>query len=273
MSKYFVLNPKLERQNKSAITEARLAREAISHETFLQNRAASETKLASEDNLTHIEGRVVVKIDIDSKDSWTFESGQKIEYKRRFNNFNQREASPVNCHVISGEGINKGAEILVHPNAIHESNRIYDYKDSNDTIRYYSILNEMCFAWHDGNEWKPIEPFEFALRVYKQYEGVISNIDPEVIKNVLFVTTGEYKNKAVKTLVACDYEVIFQGRNGREQSLIRFRPSGDPKTKREEEAIAILDDITEGVLSGKYLVGYTISNAKTIQEINPQSRP
>ncbi len=273
MSKYFVVNPKLESQDKATLNEIRISKENISHGTFLKTREVSIDKLSEEDNLIHVEGRVVVKIDIDSKDSWTFESGQKIEYKRRFNNFNQREASPVNCHVISGDGMNKGAEILVHPNSIHESNRIYDYKDSNDTIRYYSILNEMCFAWHDGKEWRPIEPFQFGLRVFKQYEGVISNIDPEVVKNVLFVTSGEFKNKVVKTIVACDYEIVFQGRNGREQSLIRFRPSGDPKTKREEEAIAIHEDLTDKVLSGEYLVGYTISNAKTIQEINPHDRP
>ena len=66
----------------------------------------------------------------------------------------------------------------------------------------------------------------------------------------------------VKTLVACDYQIIYQGKNGREENLIRFRPMGDPKNKREEEAIAILNDETKKVLSGEYLIGFTTSDAK-----------
>lgn len=262
MSKFFVVNPVSETQNKTLLNELRQELEVKRNTIFTNTRTEIQNQLLTEDNLKHTEGRVIVKIDIDSKDSWTFENGQKIEYKRRFNNFNQRETQPVNCIVISGEGIKKGAEILIHPNGLHDANRIFDYKDSIDTIRYYSILDEMCYAWFDGEEWQPIKPYDFALRVFKPYDGVITNIEPELVKDVLFVTTGEFKNKVVKTLVACDYEIVFQGRNGREQSLIRFRPSGDPKTKREEEAIAIHEDITEAVLEGKYLVGYKISDAK-----------
>ncbi len=43
-----------------------------------------------------------------------------------------------------------------------------------------------------------------------------------------------FAGKVVATLKAVDYEVIFQDTNGRENRIIRFRPFGDPKTKREE---------------------------------------
>ena len=39
--------------------------------------------------------------------------------------------------------------------------------------------------------------------------------------------------------------------------IIRFRPDGDVKNDYEPEAQAVLDEITEGVLSGKLLVGYS----------------
>jgi len=266
MGKHFLVNPSVGFQDKSVINEVREEKENLYKTLFTQKRETDNKKLTEADSLKHIAGRVVVKIDIDSKDSWTFEDGTKIEYKRRFNNFNTRETNPVNAIVISGENIIAGAEILIHPNAIHDSNRIFNYKDSNDSIRYYSIHNDMCFAWHDGNEWQPIAPYEFALRIFKPYEGLIANIEPEQIKDVLWVTTGELKDKAVKTLIACDYQIVYQGKNGREQSLIRFRPFGDEEKKREEEAICILDYITEKVLSGKYLVGITISDAKQLNE-------
>ncbi len=267
MSKHFLVNPNIQYQDKEIVNRIIQEREVVFNDTFSLRRKEDISKLSEEDNLRHVEGRVVVKIDIDSKDSWTFENGQKIEYKRRFNNFNVRETMPVNAIVISGEGINKGSEILVHPNSIHDSNRIFDYKDSNDNIRYFSIQSEMCFAWYDEEEkeWRGIYPYELGLRVFVPYEGLISGIEPKQLKDTLFVLTGDLRNKVVKTLSACDYQIIFQGKNGREQSIIRFRPSGHPEVKREEEAIAILNEETKKVLSGKYLVGFTTSDAKPIK--------
>jgi len=264
MGKVFLLSPEVKYQDKSVIKEGESRKEAIVREHGLSINKKSKEKISEEDNLRHLEGRVVVKIDVEYKNKHTFSSGLTIDRPRQFNNFNKRETEPVNAVVISGTGIDKDSEILVHPNSIHDSNRIFDYKDSNDNIRYYSIQNDMCFAWYDENkqEWKGIYPYELALRVFIPYSGALIGIEPKVMKDTLFVLTGELKNKVVRTLVACDYECVYQGRNGQEQSLIRFRPFGEPKLKREEEAIAILNDVTEKVLSGKYLVGYTISDAK-----------
>lgn len=264
MAKHFVVNPKIERSSKETVDRIRREEETVLKQSEISKIQQNERKIAEEDNLRFVPGRVIVKINTDYKNFWTFEDGTKIRYERQFNNFNVRETNPVNAIVISGEGINPNSEILIHPNSIHESNRICDYKDSNDNVKYYSIEKDMCFAWYDGEKWQPIPPFDFALRIFKPYAGMLENIYPTQIKDTLWVTTGELKGNAVKTLIACDYQIVFQNREGREQSLIRFRPFGDEEKKREEEAICVLGDVTEKVLSGQYLIGLTLSDAKTL---------
>jgi hypothetical protein len=269
MGKYFLVNPKAGTTDKGLLGELMMGKAMTKLKAEDKKDEEELSQLSQKDNLKHIQGRVVLKIDMDGKDYHVFESGLRIERKRRFDNLNQREVSPVNAIVISGENIKEGAEILIHPNAVHDSNRIFDYKDSNDNIRYYSIHNEMCFAWHDGEDWQPIYPYEFALRVFKPYEGLIAGIEPTQLKDTLFVTSGMLQGKVCKTLKACDYEIVFQDKNGREGNLIRFRPFGHPEKKMEEEAIAELHDVTEKVLSGKFLVGISLSDAKPLKENVP----
>jgi len=231
-----------------------------------------KSKLEEEDNLIHTEGRIVVKLDIKNKDSHTFEGGLTIKRERNFNNFNRRETQPVNCIVISGYDIPKGAELLVDHNAFHETNRINDYKNTfeneeSDRVRYFSIETYECYAWRMGvEEWRPIPPFEFAMRVIKPYNGILQGIEPTVLKDTLYVTSGELKGNVVRTLIGCDYQIVFQTEHGVEGSLIVFRPFGDEKRKMEEEAICILHNETEQVNSGELLIGYSIKDAKQISE-------
>jgi hypothetical protein len=93
---------------------------------------------------------------------------------------------------------------------------------------------------------------------------MISGIAPKRLIDYLFVTSGELKNKVVKTLKACDYEIVFMDKNGQEGNIIRFRPFGIEKLEREPEAICIMDDMTNEVLDGKLLVGLTPRDAKPI---------
>lgn len=226
--------------------------------------------------LNCVPGRVIVSVDRESKNSWKFEDGTVIRYERDFNNLNRRETQPVNATVISGDNIAAGAQILIHPNASSETNQIHNYQKlsgevTGSDIGYYSIPEEMCFAWLDGESWKAIAPYETALRVFIPYRGVIEGIEPSVLKDTLYVTSGELKGMVVATLKACDYQIVFQDVNGREGNLIRFRPYGDEKTKREPEAIAILNEATMMVNSGEYYVGITVSDAKPIA-IEPTKR-
>ena len=215
-----------------------------------------------------VEGRVIISVDHEKKNSHTFEDGTTIRLERDWNNLNRRETQPVNAIVIDGEGIKDGAEILIHPNIIHESYKVLNYKPLSGSvegsdIKIYSCPIEQCFAWLDGEEWKPLKNFEFGLRVYRPYEGMLEGIEPKLVPDVLYVTTGSMKGSIVRTLKACDYEIVFQGLQGREERLIRFRHFPDEDNEREE-VIAIDGYLTDLVNEGKLLVGLTPLNAKTI---------
>lgn len=223
--------------------------------------------------LKHTEGRVVVSVNLEGKNTHKFADGTVIRLERQYNNLNRRETEPVNAMVISGENIPVGSEILIHPNCTHDVNKIFNYKNLSgkeeaSDVKYYSVREEDCFLWlgEDG-ECKPIAPYETALRVFKPYEGLIEGVPPAVLKDVLYVTSGDLKGQVVKTLKACDYQIVFQDTNGREGNAIRFRPNGDEKHDREPEAIAVLHELTKKVKSGKYLVGIDIRDAKPINEL------
>lgn len=218
--------------------------------------------------LQAVEGKVIISIDLESKNSHTFSDGTKIRIERQWNNLNKRETHPVNATVISGDGLKEGSQILIHPNMTHETYKINDYLPlsglvEGSDIRHYSIPEEQCYAWLDGEEWRPLKNFDFGLRVYAPYSGFIEGIEPTLIKDVLYVTTGEFKWKVVHTLKACDYEIIFQGTNGQEDRLIRFRHFPNQHHEREE-VIAIDEYLTNKVISGEFIVGLSPTKAKKI---------
>lgn len=218
--------------------------------------------------LTHVDGRVIISCDLQSKNWHTFESGEKIRLERQFDNFNRRYTEATNAVVISAEGIPIGSEILIHPNAVDETNRITNYRqlsgnETSSDIKYYSILPDQCFIFKDeqGN-WKPLQPYETALKVFRPYSGVMVGIEPAEIKDCLYVTSGDLEGLVVLTVKAADYCVIFQGSDGKEDRLIRFRPHGCAKTNREPEAIAVQNEFTELVNEGKLLIGLSPTDCK-----------
>jgi hypothetical protein len=214
-----------------------------------------------------VEGKVIISVDHESKNSYTFEGGLKIRLERNWNNLNKRETHPVNAIVIDGDGLKEGSEILIHPNMTHDSYKINNYASlsgeiEGSDIKYYSVPVEQCYAWFD-EEWKPLKGFDFALRVFRPYDGLLDGIEPKVMPDILYATTGEFKGKIVHTLKSCDYEIIFQGKKGREESIIRFRHFPGEDHEREE-VIAVREDLTELLNKGKLLVGLTPISAKTI---------
>lgn len=267
MSKHFLLNPEVSYSSKEDVVELEkntLSKRLDGYNSIKEKNAKVITNLSIP--LKHTVGRVIVTVNLEYKNSHRFEDGTEIYIGRDFNNLNRRETQPVNAIVISAENIPKGAEVLVHHNCFHDTNKIFDCEDliegetSND-VQYFSIKENECFLWRkDTTEWQPCTIFETALRVFKPYEGVLENIEPTKLKDVLFVTSGELKGKCVSTLKNCDYEIIFLNENGVEQRVIRFRPFGDKENQREEEATCVLNDITEKVNNGELLIGLNTSD-------------
>jgi len=214
-------------------------------------------------------GRVIIKIDLDAKNFHSFSDGTKIRIERQYDNFNMRYVKPVNATVIHAHGIEEGSDVLIHHNSTHDTYRLFNYQgpteDASSEIKYYSIPEQECFFWRKpgGSTWNALSDFATALRVYKPYEGTFDGIDPTLVKNKLYITSGEHSGKVCQVVNAADYQVIFQGDDGTEQFLIRIRHYEKEYNDREE-IIAIDHELTKMVKTGDVLVGYTPTDAKKI---------
>ena len=215
--------------------------------------------------------RVIIKVDLESKNSHTFKDGTKIKLERVYDNFNMRYVKPVNAEVVDAKDIPSGAEILIHHNATHDTYKIFNYQrpttEASSDIQYFSIPIEECFMWREGKGsiWNALNNFVTALRIFKPYKGMLQGIEPEVMNNKLYITSGELKGRAVNTVISSDYEIIYQNDDGTEGRIIRLRyfPDGNDRN----EIIAINDNMTELVESGELLVGYNKSDAKQLKEV------
>ena len=266
--RFIVLDEKKKELSKEALKAIHDEKSEALKSGYEKNRQLTKKRLFEEEvNLRHVEGRIIIKIDLESKNTHTFESGVTIYRGRKFNDLNRRQTEPVNAWVVDAEYIPKGSEILIHPNAIVDANKIFNYAnvsvEENNSLRYYSIEEPSCFLFREGQEWKPLKGFATALRVFRPYEGYLVGIEPELIKDVLYITSGEYNGKVCQTVKAADYEIIFQGTNGREQRIIRCRHYENESHDREE-LIVERNDLTELVNKGKLLVGLSKSDCKSI---------
>lgn len=254
--KYFLKNPlptsvskkdilNFEKDNQFKILNASVSREEKTKNSLLE-----------EDGLKWTSGRVIIKVDMEAKNFHTFENGTKIRRERDFNEFNKRITQPVNAYVISAENIPGGSEILISHVALHDTNRLLSYKPNNNCdVKYFSIPELDCFAWRKGDgEFQPMKNYEFALRVFKPYSGIIEGIEPEIIKEVLYIASGKLKGKICNVLKASDYEIIYQDNFGREGRLIRIRHSED-ETFDREEITCVNQALTKEYKQGNLLIG------------------
>ena len=218
--------------------------------------------------------RVIIKVDLESKNSHTFKDGTKIKLERVYDNFNMRYVKPVNAEVVDAKDIPTGAEILIHHNATHDTYKIFNYQrpttEASSDIQYFSIPIEECFMWREekGSSWNALNNFVTALRIFKPYKGILDGIEPEIMNNKLYITSGELKGRAVNTVISSDYEIIYQNDDGTEGRIIRLRyyPDGNDRN----EIIAINDNMTELVENGDLWVGYSKSDAKQLKELECQ---
>lgn len=215
-------------------------------------------------------GRIVIQVDMQKKNSHRFEDGTTIHLARGYNNFNLRQINPVNGVVMASERVPKGTEVLVQYNAIQETFQILNFKPLSgkhiaEDVKYYSIPEEMCYAYLDGKEWKPFKNFAFGLRVFRPYSGPLQGIEPTKIKDTLYVTTGELKGNVVRTLKACDYSIVFQDTNGQEGNIIVFEHYEGEDNDREH-VILVNHDLTEELNEGKLLIGITKTDAVSLED-------
>lgn len=269
--KHFVINPAKLETSKEDIAEIQRQRENTLKNGYSKNRELTQKRLTTESvNIKHVDGRIIISIDLNYKNQHTFADGTKIYIGRQFNNLNRRQTEPVNAIVVDAEYITKGVEILIHPNAICDANKIFNYANTsveeNNSLRYYSIQETSAFLFFEDDTWKPLKNFATGLRVFKPYEGIIHGILPTQIKDVLFITSGEYRGMVVQTLRSCDYEIIFMDRSGQEGRKIRCRHSENESNEREE-IITVRSDLTKDVKRGKLFVGLSASDCKKLNEL------
>jgi hypothetical protein len=214
------------------------------------------------------ENRVIIKVDLESKNSHTFKDGTKIKLERQYDNFNMRYVKPVNAEVVSAKHIPSGSDILIHHNSTHDTYKIFNYQrptaEASSDMQYYSIPIEECFMWRDkkGSTWNALNNFITGLRIFEPYTGFLQGIDPTLVKNKIYVTSGELEGNVVGTVISSDYEIIYQDDDGTEGKIIRLRyyPEGNDRN----EVISIEHELTNKVKNGELLVGYNISDAKKL---------
>lgn len=270
MVKYFQISKEIIPLSKDDIKEIETGRERSFSELDNERQQRQQAGIAKNCNLRHVDGRVIVVVNTQMKNYHSFSDGTTIRLERGYNNFNRRQTQPVNAFVVSGEGISGGSEVLISHNALHETNLITDYsqlgKEVSEDIKYYSLPVDDCFAWRKPKEeWMPLSNFEFGLRLFAPYGGSLQGIDPTRIKDVLYVTTGKLKGSVCNVLKASDYEIIFQGDDGQEKSIIRFRHSEEEDFIREE-VLCINHELTEQVNNNELLIGYNIKDAKWLKQ-------
>jgi hypothetical protein len=212
--------------------------------------------------------RVIIKVDLESKNSHTFKDGTKIKLERVYDNFNMRYVKPVNAEVVNAKDIPEGCEILIHHNATHDTYKIFNYlrptTEASSNMQYFSIPIEECFMWREGkgSTWNPLNNFITGLRIFEPYTGFLQGVEPSLIKNKLYITSGELSGNVVGTVISSDYEIIYQNDDGTEGKIIRLRyyPEGNDRN----EVISIEHEMTNKVKTGELLVGYSISDAKKL---------
>lgn len=222
--------------------------------------------------LAHIEGRIIIRVDTEGKNWHRMPDGKMIRLERKYDNFDNKYTRPVNGEVVSAEHIPVGCEVIIHHNSTHDTNRIFNYQALSgeveaDSIKYYSITTEEAFVYRDGDKWHPLPGYDFALRVFRPYFGPLQGIEPELIKNTMLLTTGDYKGLVCHTIKYVDYEMVFQNTDQRERRLIRVRTHGCEKTKREEEIACINNKLTDEYNAGKIYAGLTKSDCKPKNEL------
>ena len=215
--------------------------------------------------------RIICTIDLQKKNFHSFSNGHVISLRRQVDNFDRKHTEPCQAICINGgsSGIPAGAEVLCHHNSAHETYRINNYVSVSgnyiaEQVYHYSLPESQVYLWRTDGDWQPLFGWATALRVFKEYKGILHGIDPKPLKDTLFITSGELRGICVHTVKAADYELVFRDRNGQEKQIIRCRHYEDDPNNNREEIIAINADITKKIWDNEYLVGVRLSDARKL---------
>lgn len=222
--------------------------------------------------IKYIPGRVIVKADIEGKNWHTFTHGVKIRIERDYNNLDRKHTQQVLGEVVSAENIPAESMILFHHNAIHPVNTINNYSQLSGEeiasgVRLFSFREDECFVWkqYGKGTWKPTKGFAIGLYLFKPYEGHLTGIEPEKIKNILYIASGgRYAGYVCNCLNATGMPIVFVNEKGVEETIIRLRSYDEPSER--EEVIAINHELTELVKEGKIWVGTSKKDCKPLNK-------
>jgi len=221
--------------------------------------------------MNFIKGRIILKVDVEQKNNYTFSNGTTIRLERDYNNLDQKYTRQVLGVVIAAEYVPTDSLVLFHHNAIHDVNTVFDSdllssEEVANGFKVISLDENECFLWkHIGecSTWNTMKNFCTALRVFEPYNGILQGIEPKIIKNVLYLASGEYKGKVVHTVKAADYQITFRNEKGVDEVIVRCRHYEDEDNEREE-IIAIADDMTAKLKKGKLLIGLSPNDCKQL---------
>lgn len=216
------------------------------------------------------EGKVLIKMDTRQKERYSFDDGTTIHISKGYD-FNLRQDKSSMAIILDGENLPAGEEILVHHNSqepsyeVTELNDFLTDKEILDGYKIFSIPIDMCFIYSQNNEWHPCVDYLITERIFKPYKGCLVGIEPEIVKNRMYIVKGfdvydgektDLSGKVAITTDNCDYEIIFHSTDNKEHHIIRTR---------HRELQGIDNDTLKLVQDGELLVGIDIKTAKTLK--------
>lgn len=213
-----------------------------------------------------IKGNVIIKMDVLQK--WKYNLTEDIQIQiEKGHDFNLRQDRPSRGYCINGDGIPYDAEVLVHhltTEMNYEVPYIHEFlteKEIEDGFQIFNIPEDMVFAYRtDKKEWTPYKHFLITQRLFKEYEGPLTGMPKEKIKNRLLVVNGkdewdgeetDLSGKVMIVTENSDYEIIFHDTDNRPYSIIRTR---------QRELVAIDEGLTKQVFDKKIFVGLDEKN-------------
>lgn len=221
--------------------------------------------------MKHTEGRIIVKADKDGKNWHKFSDGKLIRLEREYDNLDRKHTAQILGEIVSAEYAPAGALVLFHHNAIHPVNQILNHSQLSGEeiasgVEIFSFREDECYLWKmpGDTKWNPMRGFATALRVFTPYDGQFEGVLPEKIKDVLYITSGEFKGKVCHCLKASDMPLIFNNEDGVEETIIRVRHFEGKDLNEREELTAVNAELTKKVKKGILHVGITPKDCKQL---------